>query len=91
MADLLVQAGDQGGVVPGFLVLAVAEDALCKSILPSLNLPGVDLVPGSQFGHRFLLLPTATAVLSLGAGLSLSHLSEIPGPPQWAEAAWGLG
>ena len=30
--------------------------------------------------------PTATAALSLGAGLSLAYLSEIPGPPQTAYA-----
>ena len=29
---------------------------------------------------------TATAALSLGAGLSLSHLSSFQGPPQFAEA-----
>ena len=59
LADLLVEAGDQGGVVPGFLVLAVAEDAggaLHKGFLPSLNLAGVDLVPGRQLGLRLLAL-----------------------------------
>ena len=30
---------------------------------------------------HFLLLLTATAALSLGAGLSLSYMSEFPGPP----------
>ena len=110
LADLLVQAGDQGVVVPGLLLLAVAEDtggALYLSLLPGLNLPDMDLVPGGQLGHRLLALqhlkshlalkaglcflrpcdiscsfPTATAALSLGAGLSLAYLSEIPGPPQ---------
>ena len=112
LADLLVQAGDQGGVVPSLLVLAVAENAggaLRKSLLPSLKLPGMNFILGGQLDHRllafqrlqshlglerramlpaslrhFLLLPTATAVLSLGAGLSLNRLSEIPGPPQGA-------
>ena len=118
LADLLVQAGDQGGVVPGLLVLAVAENAggaLHQSLLPGLNLPGMDFIPGGQLGHRLLALhrfqglplrrqgatlalkaglcflrpcdiscsfPTATAAFSLGVGLSLRHLSEIPGPPQ---------
>ena len=48
LADLL-QAGDQAVVVPGLLLLAVAEDAggvLRKSLLPSLNLPGINFIPG---------------------------------------------
>ena len=48
---------DKGGVAPGLLVLTVAEDtggALGEGLLPSLNLAGVDLVPGGQLGHRFL-------------------------------------
>ena len=50
--DLLVQAGDQGGLVLGFLVLAVAEDlggAFGQDFLPSLNLARADFVPGGQW------------------------------------------
>ena len=53
LADLLVQAGNQGGLVLGFLVLAVAEEtggAFGQGFLPSLNLTRVDFIPGGQLG-----------------------------------------
>ncbi len=49
LADLLVQPGDQGGVVLGLLPLVLAEDAdsaFGEGFLPSLNLAWVDFIPG---------------------------------------------
>ena len=110
LADLLVQPGDQGGVVLGLLLLVLAEDpdsAFGEGFLPSLNLAGWTSYRAANWatvswpftassatlalnaGLCFLLpfdishsFPTATAALSLGAGLSLSYLSDFPGPPQ---------
>ena len=78
LADLLVEPGDEGGVAFGLLILTVAEDAggaLHKGFLPSLNLPGVDFVPGGQLGHR--LLPFTASRATFGIRRSESG---IPGP-----------
>ena len=71
LADLLVQAGDQGGIVPGLLLLTIAEDAgsaLRKSLLPGLNLPGMDFLPGPA-RRPFLALQRLK-----------SHLGLLPAP-----------
>ena len=55
--DLLVQAGDQGVVVPSLLLLAVAQnadDSFGEGFLPCLNLTRLDFITSSQLGHRFL-------------------------------------
>ncbi len=67
-ADLLVRPGRQGRVILGFLVLAVAEDAggsFDERLLPSLNLAGVDFVPGGQLCHRLLPLDRLQSHLGL--------------------------
>ena len=46
-------------VGPKTMHIAVAEDpggAFRQSLLPGLNLPGMDFIPGGQLGHRFLSL-----------------------------------
>ena len=75
LADLLVQAGDQRGIAPGLLVLTVAENAggaIGEGLLPSLSLAGVDLVPASQLGHRFLAFHRLQSHLGLESWAVLS-------------------
>ena len=102
LADLLVQPGDQGGIVPGLLLLAVAENpggALRKSLLPSLNLTGMDLVPGGQLSHRLLALQRLQslplrrqgAALALKAGLWFLRPCDISCSFPTATAALSLG
>ena len=69
LADLLAQPGDRGGVFPGLLVPTVAEDALHKSLLPSLNLPGVDFIPGGQLAIVSWPFTASSATLALKARL----------------------
>ena len=83
LADLLVQAGDQGGVTLGLLVLTVAEDAsgaIGEGLLPSLNLAGVDLVTGGQWATVSLPLTASRATLALKAGLCFLRPWTYPTP-----------
>ena len=110
LPDLLVLAGDQGGVALGPLLLTAAEDVggpFGQAFLLSLIWPawtsyraaswatvsspftassatlalktGLCFLRPLGISHSF---PAATAALSLGAGLSLSYLSDFPGSPQ---------
>ena len=54
LAYLLVQLGNEAGVILLFLSLVIAEDAdgaLSQRILPFANLAGVNLKPAGQFGY----------------------------------------
>ena len=51
--------GDQGGLVPRLLPITFAEDAgvsFHKYLFPGLNLAGVNFIPSSKLGRRFLAL-----------------------------------
>jgi hypothetical protein len=57
LAYLLVQLGNEAGVILLFLSLVTAEDAggtLSQRILPFANLAGVNLKSIGQFGYCFL-------------------------------------
>ena len=56
---------------------AIAESA-GQVVVETLNVAGLCFLHPCDISCSF---PTATAALSLGAGLSLIYLSEIPGPP----------
>ena len=89
-----MQAGDQRGIAPGLLVLTVAENAggaIGEGLLPSLSLAGVDLVPASQLGHRFLAFHASRATLALKAGLCLLRLWDISHSSLAATADFSLG
>ena len=69
---LLVQAGDQGGVVPGLLLLVVAEDtggALRKCLLPGLNLPRMDSYRAASWATVSWPFSASSATLAFKAGL----------------------
>jgi len=56
LAYLLVQLGNETGVIFLFLSLVTAEDAggaLSQGILPLANLAGVNLKPSGQLGYCF--------------------------------------
>ena len=101
LADLLLQPGDKGGVVLGLLFLAVAEDAggsFGDGFLPSLNLAGMNFVPGGQLGHRLIALhrsracpADARATLALKAGLCFLRSLDISHSFPTATAALSLG
>ena len=102
LADLLVQPGDQGVVVPGLLLLTAAEDAggaFVECFLPGLNLARVDFIPRGQLGHRFLALHRFQslplrrqgATLALKAGLCFLRPCDISCSFPTATAAFSLG
>ena len=51
------------------LVREVAGGAIGEGLLPGLDLAGVDLVPASRLGHRFLALHRLQSHLALRTGL----------------------
>ena len=86
LSALPVQRGDQGNVIPGLLLLTVAEDvggAFCECFLPDSNLPGMDFIPRGQLGHRLLTLHSLRGHLDLESRSvlprSLPHILLVPG------------
>jgi len=54
LADLLVELGDEAGVIFLFVVVVTAKDAGCtfrQRLFPSPYLAGMDLKPASQFSR----------------------------------------
>ncbi len=94
LADLLVQSGNQGGIVPGPLVRAVAEDdggALGECFLPGPYPGRVDFIPSSQLGHRFLPLQCLMSHLGIESWAVIpASLRHFLLPPS-ATAALSLG
>ena len=94
LADLLVQPGNQGGIVPGPLVRAVAEDdggALGECFLPGPYPGRVDFIPSSQLGHRFLPLQCLMSHLGIESWAVIpASLRHFLLPPS-ATAALSLG
>ena len=66
LTDLLVQPGDQGGIVSGLLFMTVADSALNKGLLSRLNLAGLDFVTDGQLGHCLRVLHRTQIHIALG-------------------------